>query len=65
MASHHAQIVTAPEIRQLRGWTVRQCAALAKQHDGQTFVKTGLAGRPFRGYKLSVVKAFERGFAPA
>lgn len=65
MASHHARIVTAPEIRRERGWSMRKLAALAKQHDGQTWVRSGLAGRPFRGYKLSVVKAFERGFAPA
>lgn len=65
MASHHVTIVTAADIRRDRGWSVRKLAALAKQHDGQTFVKTGKAGRPFRGYKLSVVKAFERGFAPA
>lgn len=62
---HHAQILVSADIAKRPGWTARKLAALAKTHDGETFVRTGKAGRPFRGYRLKDVKSFERGFAVA
>jgi hypothetical protein len=60
MASHKVKILTAPEVAELYGLSIRKQQKLAEIHDGKTFVRTGKAGRPFRGYKAGEVKKFMR-----
>jgi len=58
MASHKVKILKAPEVAELYGLSIRKQAKLAEIHDGKTFVRSGKAGRPFRGYKASAVRKF-------
>lgn len=55
--SHKVTILTAEDLRK-RGWSERQIGAA--KHDGETFVRSGGRGRPYRGFRLKDVKSQER-----